>query len=143
MAAALLANRLARDPDRQDWRVQSAGVFAYDGQPASANAILEMRERGIELRTHSSQSVDRALVEAADLVLAMTRHHVEALVATFPDQAHKVFLLSETVGRTYDVADPYGESRMSYGATARDLAALIDDGYERIVALAAGNPSEA
>lgn len=143
MVAALLADRLSRDPARGDWCVESAGVFAYEGQPASTNAILEMRERGIELSAHCSQPVDRALIEGADLVLAMTRHHVEALEAAYPDQAPKVHLLSEMVGRTYDIADPYGGPRISYAATARDLAALIDGGYERIVALAGGAAPEA
>ena len=143
MAAGLLAHHLANDPDRQDWEVESAGVFAYGGQPASTNAVLELRGRGIELGAHCSQAVDRSLVEAADLVLAMTRHHVEALEVAYPDQADKVYLLSEMVGRKYDIADPYGGSRLSYGATARDLAVLIDDGYERIVTLAGGVSSGA
>jgi protein-tyrosine-phosphatase len=143
MTAALLANRLARDPQRRNWTVDSAGVFAYEGQPASVNAVLEMRERGIELGGHCSQPVDHRLMEAADLVLAMTRHHVEGLQQAFPDQAGKVRLLSEMVGRTYDIADPYGASRAAYSTAARDLAALIERGYERIVALAGVAPCAA
>jgi protein-tyrosine-phosphatase len=142
MAAALLANRLSRDPHRTGWHVESAGIFAFAGQPASANAILEMRGRAIDLSSHSSQPVDRGLVEDADLVLAMTHHHVEALKQAFPDQAAKVYLLSEMVGRKYDIADPYGEARVSYNATARDLAALLDEGYERIVSLADASEPE-
>ena len=142
MAAALLADRLSHDSQRQDWRVESAGISAYEGQPASENALLEMAQRAIDLGAHCSRQVDRALVEAADLVLAMTRHHVEALQQAYPDQSAKLYLLSEMVGRSYDIADPYGGSRMAYAATARDLAALIDAGYERIVTLASAGLDE-
>jgi protein-tyrosine phosphatase len=138
MTAALLADRLAHDPLRQGWLVKSAGVWAYEGQPASQNAVLEMRERGIRLEDHRSQPVAPDLVEEADLVLAMTRNHVESIRLAFPDQAHKVRLLSEMIGGRHDIADPYGGSRRSYAATARSLEALIDEGYDTIVALAGG-----
>ena len=142
MASSLLSDRLARDPERQDWSVESAVVWANEGQPASTHAVEEMRERHIDIRAHRARPVTREIVEAADLVLAMTRHHVEALEATFPDQAQKVYLITEMVGRAYDIADPFGDSRMAYSATAKDLAALVEAGYERIVTLAGGKVSE-
>ncbi len=143
MVAALLADRLARDPDRRDWRVASAGVWAFGGRPASVFAVEEMRERGIDMRAHRSQPVTRELVETADLVLAMTRNHVEALEVAFPDQAAKVHLLSTVVGRGHDIADPYGGSRTEYATIARDLDALVEAGYDRIVTLAEAGSSEA
>jgi protein-tyrosine-phosphatase len=135
MAEALLRARLARDEARGDWRVGSAGVWTTDGRPASAYAIEEMTQRGIDLRAHRSRNVTRDLMAGADLVLAMTRQHVEALNVAFPDHAHKVALLSEMVGQTCDIRDPYGGTRLEYKYTARELEQLIEDGYERIVTL--------
>ncbi len=143
MVAALLADRLVHDPDRRDWRVTSAGVWAFEGRPASVFAVEEMRERGIDMRAHRSQPVTGELMEAADLVLAMTRNHVEALQAAFPDQAAKVHLLSTVVGRVHDIADPYGGSRKEYATIAGDLDALVAAGYDRIVTLAEAGSSEA
>jgi protein-tyrosine phosphatase len=134
MAEALLRARLARDEARQDWRVGSAGVWTTDGRPASAYAIEEMAQRGIDLRAHRSRNVTPELMAEADLVLAMTRQHVEALSVAFPDCAHKVALLSEMIGQTYDIYDPYGGTRLEYKDTARELEQLVEDGYERIVA---------
>ena len=74
----------------------------------------------------------------ADLILVMTRRHKEALLAAFPDHAHKVHLLSQMVGRIADIADPYGGPRAGYARTARELEQLIEDGYGRIVALVEG-----
>jgi protein-tyrosine-phosphatase len=70
----------------------------------------------------------------------MTKNHAEALKTAFPDQAQKVYLLSEMVGKKYDIQDPYGGSRLEYAYTARELENLIDSGYERIVTLAEESP---
>ena len=137
MAEALLKARLAQDEDRRAWRVGSAGVWTTEGRPATSHAVREMARRGIDMRGHRSRLVTRTLVADADLVLAMARSHVEALGAAFPEHAHKVYLLSEAVGQTYDIADPYGGTRQEYADTAAQLERLIADGYERIVELVA------
>jgi protein-tyrosine phosphatase len=141
MAMALLQARLARDQARQDWTVESAGTWATEGRPASAHAVAEMAGREIDLSRHQARPVARELVADADLVLVMTQNHAEALKTAFPRHAHKVYLLSEMVGRAYDIQDPYGSSRMEYAYTAKELEDLIDSGYVRIVALAEGSTS--
>lgn len=135
MAMALLQARLARDEARRDWRVRSAGVWAAEGRPASAYAIEEMAQRRIDLRAHRSRSVTRKLMAEANLVLAATRGHVEALRTAFPECADKVYLLSEMIGKEYDIYDPYGGTRMEYAYIAQELEQLIESGYERIVVL--------
>jgi protein-tyrosine-phosphatase len=138
MAEGLLRARLARDEARRDWRVGSAGVWTVDGRPASANGVQEMAQRGIDLSAHLSRSVTPELMAEADLVLAMTRGHAGALTAAFPEHGSKVYLLSEMVGGMYDIEDPYGGTRLEYAHTARQLERLIEEGYERIVALVEG-----
>jgi protein-tyrosine-phosphatase len=138
MAEGLLRARLARDDARRGWVVGSAGVWTVDGRPASENAVQEMAWRGIDLEGHLSRSVTGELMDGADLVLAMTRAHAEALTAAFPEHGSKVHLLSEMVGGTYDIEDPYGSTRREYARTARQLERLIEEGYERIVALVEG-----
>jgi protein-tyrosine phosphatase len=141
MAEGLLRVRLAQDEARQAWRVSSAGVWTVDGRPASAYAIEEMAKRGIDISRHHSRNVTNEMMAEADLVLAMTRRHTEALRAAFPEHAYKVYLLSEMVGRMVDIGDPYGGTRQEYASTARELEHLIDDGYARTVALVEGMPS--
>jgi protein-tyrosine-phosphatase len=135
MAMALLQAKLACDEARRDWLVESAGIWASAGQPASMHAVEEMAERQIDLADHSARPVTGRLLAQADLVLVMTRNHAEALGTAFPNQAHKVHLLSEMIGKDYDIRDPYGSSRTEYECTARELEALIENGYERIVEL--------
>ncbi|MGD2179092.1 MAG: low molecular weight protein arginine phosphatase [Anaerolineae bacterium] len=142
MAAALLRARLNQDKERQDWRVVSAGTWAPEGRPASAYAIAEMLELGIDMRAHRSRTVDEALMRSADLILVMTQNHAEALSVAFPGQIDKVYLLSEMVRETYDIPDPYGGTRLEYSHVAKELEQLIDAGYDRIVSLA-GRASDA
>jgi protein-tyrosine phosphatase len=136
MGAALLQARLDQDEERRDWHVISAGTWACEGRPASGYAIAEMAARGIDIRPHRSRSIDAVLMGKADLVLVMTRNQAEALAIAFPDQVHKVHVLSEMTGQTYDVSDPYGGTRLEYAYIAQELEQLIDGGYERIVSLA-------
>ncbi len=138
MAAALFRQRLERDPLRRNWRVLSAGLWAVDGEPASPNALQAMAERGIDLSGHIARRVTRDLIAEADLILAMTPHHVEALRLAFPEAADRIHLLATMAGETYGIADPYGLSLPAYRATASELERLISAGYDRIVALAEG-----
>ncbi len=69
MAEVLLRARLDRDEARRDWRVKSAGTEMAGGRLASAYAIDEMAERGIDLRAHRARRISRELMEEADLVL--------------------------------------------------------------------------
>ncbi|MCP4540985.1 MAG: low molecular weight protein arginine phosphatase [Chloroflexi bacterium] len=135
MAEVLLQSRLAHDDARQDWQVASAGVWTADGRPASTHAIEVMDRRGIDLSDHRSRNITREMMSQADLVLAMTRSHTEALGAAFPVHARKVYLISEMTGQMRDVADPYGGTRQEYAHTAKELEQLITDGYERIIAM--------
>jgi protein-tyrosine-phosphatase len=142
MAEGLLRARLARDEARQDWRVGSFGVWTVDGRPASAYAVEEMDWRGIDLHSHLSRSVTREMMTEADLVLVMTHHHAEALRAAFPEQTYKLHLLSEMAGQARDIGDPYSGTRTEYAHTAKELEQLIEDGYERIVALVEGKAGD-
>ena len=141
MAEVLLQARLARDEARQNWLVVSAGTWTVDGRPATTFAINEMARRGLDLSGHISRNITRALVAEANLVLAMTRKHIEALGAAFPAYARKAYLLSEMSGQIRDVGDPYGGPRQQYAYTAKVLEQLIADGYERIVTLAEQTPT--
>jgi protein-tyrosine-phosphatase len=131
-AEALLRQRLERE-GLTGWEVESAGTWTVDGRPASHYAIQVMAERGLDLTPHRSRGVSRAMIEQADLVLVMTRNHVEALRLEFPQHAARIRLLSEMKdGRRYDIKDPYGGSLAEYQDCVNELTDLIDAGWDRI-----------
>ena len=69
MAEALLKRILAREG--LEYVVRSAGVWAPDGRSASPYAIQVMAKRGVDISGHRANSLTRADVDEADLILAM------------------------------------------------------------------------
>ncbi|MCA9977229.1 MAG: hypothetical protein KC413_15825 [Anaerolineales bacterium] len=135
---ALLQDRLQKRGLSQ-WVVSSAGTWALWLRGASQSSIDVCEKMGLDITGHRSRMIDEKLSEQADLVLCMETGHVEALKAEFPSQANKIHLLSEMVGKSYSVPDPYGESLAQYQQMSEELSMLIDNGLERIVELAGEN----
>ena len=115
MAEGLFRHLVA---DRQDVQVASAGVSASYGQPPSAYAVEALADLGIDISGQRSQPITAALVEDADLIFTMTRAHLDALEAYFPEAADKAFLVREFDPAAHagdlDVPDPIGQSRAVY-----------------------------
>jgi protein arginine phosphatase len=88
MAEALVRKRLPQV------EVQSAGIFAHDGSPASHQAVTVMEEAGV-LFAHQSKPVTRERVEWADLILTMTEQHKQLLLEQYPHAAEKLHTLPE------------------------------------------------
>ncbi len=109
------------------------GVYAEAGYGASANAIITLTGRGIDLREHRSQPVTMRLLAEADIVLVMEEAHRRSLFYLAPQHLAKVFLLTEMAGGYEDVADPYGGPLEGYAFTADLLARLIEAGLPKIL----------
>jgi protein-tyrosine phosphatase len=167
MAAAILERRLAERG--VDARVTSAGTRPWNAG-ATGDAIAVMREIGLEISEHQNRQVTRELVEAADLVLGMTRDHVSFALARSPEAADRTFLVgelarlggqvgpretSEPVARWAERAAtarppqrPLGRAVDEIGdpvgepiAVYRNTAAVLDQRLSEIAALLAGVPT--
>lgn len=136
MAEGLLRERLAQEGLDAQHRVESAGVWAVDDYPASANAIAVMAERGIDITDHIAHTITAHDMAEADLILVMTREHEQVLQNTWHQYSWKVRRLSELVGKRRDVQDPYGGPITEYRVCADTLSEYIDQGFERILELA-------
>src|SRR5437764_10905450 len=132
LAAALLERALKERGI--DVTVTSAGTGAWDGAPASEGAYLVGLERGLDLSSHRARLLTRELVENADLILTMARHH-RARVDELGGEG-RVFVLGEYAGREGDdaeVSDPFGGDLAVYRDTCGDVEALLQTAVERIV----------
>lgn len=114
----------------------SAGTGAWDGAPVSEGAYLVALEHGLDLSAHRARLLSRELVDGANLVLTMARHHrarVEELGGT-----GKTFLLSEyaATGRgrapAPEISDPFGGQLEGYRETFQQLEELIGDVVARL-----------
>ena len=132
MAEALFSNLLKQRGDLGDWYVSSAGVWALEGNRASEGAVKAMERRGIDLRSHRARQVTAEMIIDSDLILVMEQNHKEALRASFPRFASKIYLLSEMVGLSHDIRDPIGGMAADYDDTADELEKLFKAGFLRI-----------
>jgi protein-tyrosine-phosphatase len=106
MAEAIF-RQMVRDIRRPKIEVKSAGtILRYDSVPASENAIAVMRERGLDISSHRTQSVDNELIDWADLILTMTDHQKQYIDINFVRGREKVHLITEYAGMGGDIPDP-------------------------------------
>lgn len=126
MAEALFRHRIGRD---MNWETQSAGVYARTGSPASPNAIEALRELGIDLTPHRSQTVTAELVQQSSLIVAMTSGHAAQILEWFPEVGNKVCLINSfgTSKVPADVSDPFGGSLNTYKQTRDEIDRALSD----------------
>ena len=105
--------------------VSSAGVSAFDGQPASRHAVSVMKDGGLCLLSHKAATVSGDMLEAAGLVLTMTGSHRAVLLSDYPAAAGKIFTLAGYVGDDANVADPFGGSVDEYRGCAAQIRKLL------------------
>lgn len=133
MAAGLMRQRLHDAGLDAQVSVSSAGIYALDGKPASANAQITLGQRGIDISDHVGHTLEVADLKAADIVLVMEEAHRRSIFYTAPQYLGKVFLLSEMSGKHDDVHDPYGEALVEYERCANNLEQLLTQGEPQIL----------
>ena len=117
MAAGLFAMR------RADMVISSAGIAAWPGSPATANAIAAAGELGADLAGHRSMQATPELLEQADFVVCMAAGHARQIADFVPEE--KIRVLGG------GIADPYGGDLETYRACVRQideaLSSLLPD----------------
>lgn len=92
----------------------SAGLYAREGDPISAQAVTALREAGVEATpgndypAHRARTVSAEMMEEADEVIAISAAHAMELTFRFPEYADKIGTLP------MDVPDPYGGGAEAY-----------------------------
>jgi len=139
MAEGIFKNELLKNKELKDkFTVESAGVNAYDGDTASTNSIIVLKEKyGIDISGHRSQLISDSLIDKADLILTMTVGHRDSLIGSFPKAKGKTYTLKEFVkqnskadrkdGGSLDVRDPFGGSIEVYEKCAEEIVSEIRD----------------
>ena len=145
MAEAMLRKALADEFGARACgvTVESAGLFASEGEPASENARAVMMERGIDISSHRARVLNEDVVEGADLVLVMTAAHKQILLERHPSLKGKVFTLNEFAGLEgelgTDTRDPFGGSVSVYRAAADAIEKAVARSVKRIGEMCAEN----
>jgi len=141
MAVALFKHRIAHLPDADQWRVESAGTWGYEGMDPAYGTVMALKNRGLTIQDHRSRIVTLELVRSFDLILTMESGQKEALRVEFPEVASRVYMISEMIGRTYDIADPMRGPLLDFMETVNELDYIFSVGFEKIVQLAQSKAS--
>jgi protein-tyrosine phosphatase len=84
--------------------VTSAGTSGGEAR-VDPQAVAAMEERGLDIAAHRPRLLDRRIVaeDGADLIVTMTRSHLQAVAVTAPGVFQRSFTAKELARRTYGV----------------------------------------
>jgi protein-tyrosine phosphatase len=125
----MLAERLKARPDELEehgYTLISGGLSGGFAAPASSRAIQVMREIGVDISNHLSQTITPEMVEHSDRVMVMTPEQMGTILRLVPTAKGRVMLL-DPKGRA--VEDPHGGDLETY----RRCAFVIRRALERRV----------
>jgi protein-tyrosine phosphatase len=136
MAELLMRKRLARQKkckpeelEDKGFIVRSAGLSAGAGGPPAAEAVTVMHEHGMDLSQHETQPLTDQLARHADLILAMTSGHLQAIVQRWPNAADRAMLLLPDQS---DIADPIGYAVDEYRRCAEQIKVGVEFHAQRL-----------
>lgn len=135
-----IARHLVNGALTVDMRFDSAGLRVREATPSPENAIEAAEAFGVDLRGHKSKALDREMLDAVDVTLAMEPRHIEALEEQFPDYREKFFLLplfdtkeAKRKGfKAYNIEDPFGRDLQDFRDCYRRIQQCVSDLIEEI-----------
>jgi protein-tyrosine-phosphatase len=131
--AAALARHALRERGWTQVEVESAGTSALRGSPASEPVPVVLEELDVELGDHQARELTPEWVEWADLILAMSPSHMEAVEAMGGgDKVGLVTDFLETEERGRPVIDPIGGSSAVYRDTRDQLDRAVRSVLDRL-----------
>ncbi|MBR4069364.1 MAG: low molecular weight protein arginine phosphatase [Clostridia bacterium] len=116
--AACLMNRLLQERGMTDWQAFSAGAAAFDGQPASQQALRAMNRRGLNLAAHRSRTVTAEMLKEVDYLICISPWHLDMLKNTFGSLPPSIVIRP-------GIPDPYGGTDSEYEACAGMLEEIL------------------
>ena len=127
MAEALLRRELR---GQEEFTVESAGLGALVGHPASEFSIELMDEIGEDITRHRARQIHPDMVRDADLVLVMEAGHKRAIDDADATARGKVYRLGEWQDK--DIEDPYRQPKAAYAEALVGIEAGVASWVERI-----------
>lgn len=128
MAAGLFRHALKAQPDPLNFlKVSSAGVSAFERQPANPNSIRAMSKVGVDIEDHRSQPLLPSMVDSALAFFGMTESHLAMLSLQLTPEPSNAFLMREFIGEDASIAipDPFGMDLSAYEACRDSMVEAI------------------
>lgn len=121
-----MAEGLAKEILGPGFEVSSAGMGAWEGQPASEQALTVMKARGIDISSHHARRVNSLLLQEADWIIPMTKEQEIRLCTLNPKSLDKVRRLGDWGdNQGNDIVDPFGGSLQVYQQCAEQIESFL------------------
>lgn len=137
--AEVIAQKRIEELGWNNVEVRSAGIAAFDGDSASIGALRAAEENGLNLNYHRATFLTQEVMAWADLILVMSRRHLEAVLELGASPASSLItsFADEREGETISesVPDPVGGTEREYLETFQLIQNLVNRTLERICSL--------
>jgi len=141
MAEGILKDRVKRK-GLKGIRIESAGTWGLEGEPAARHAIDVCSQRGVDISGHVAQRLSPEMIERSDLVLTMEIEHLQEVLDLVPDALGKTRMLSQygSAGNRIDrpIRDPYQGPRQAYLRCFEEIEAYVDALVDEVLSEAKG-----
>jgi protein-tyrosine-phosphatase len=121
-------------------QVSSAGTNSWGSCPASLSALEIGKSSGIDLRSHLSRKLTKEMLMGSDLILAMSKDHLDHIRELNEESIDKSFLLKAFPRRSEDesfwIRDPIGGTKDDYRICFVDLQKNIKRIFQELIQLA-------
>ncbi len=131
-AAKYAANKLGCKVDELDslgYSMESFGISAYDGCPASQEAVTVLNNKGLSLQGHRSRLLKRQAIRQADWIFVMNRNHSDAVLAMDSSSRERIFLLDPQA----EIMDPIGLGQQVYEVCAASIEQAVEKRMKEIL----------
>ncbi|MBD3402052.1 low molecular weight protein arginine phosphatase [candidate division GN15 bacterium] len=118
------------------FEVESSGIAAAAGYPATMYAVEAARMWDADISVHSSQPLSRQMIDRADLIFGMSPEHVKEVIRQVPGAAEKTFLFKSfpEIGHEGEaVEDPIGQALDRYNETFLEIGEYLGKFLPEIV----------
>ncbi|MFQ5762864.1 MAG: hypothetical protein ACE5PO_07500 [Candidatus Bathyarchaeia archaeon] len=114
-------------------KVSSAGLDAFDYSPPVENARIILSEHGVDCSKFKSTPLEEKLVEAVDVMLAVSERVKMRTVKRIPEAKGKVFTLREYAGSRRDMNDPMGRPIEKYRQCVNTMQSMLEKLFLKVI----------
>lgn len=128
IAEAVFRRMLKEENLEGDYNCSSAGVYAFEGDCASYEAVSAARQDGLDITVHYARTLSYDMVKNAYIILTMTSDHKRMVTDEFPEARDKAFTVKEFAEYSIvdrDITDPFGMGENAYLACAREIKTVL------------------
>jgi len=106
---------------KDEFEVSSAGIYAFEGEPASDEAIEAVKEYRVNIENHRASTLSKDMVKSADVIFCMTSKHKQKIIEQYAEAREKTLTILEAANMDGDIIDPYGMPLEEYKNCAKDI----------------------